>query len=395
MGGSIMYRIGKEEIEAVARVIESRELFRINDGLKEADHFEEELAQTIGTKYALCVSGGTGALIAALAGLEIGPGDEVIVPAYTFMATATAVLAVGAIPVIAEIDDTLTIDPADVEKKITKYTKAIIPVHIVGYPSNMDKIMELARKYKLKVVEDACQADGGSYKGKRLGSIGDAGAFSFNHYKIISAGEGGAVVTDSKRVYERALVYHDGGSNFRPYTEGLEIPVFIGAQYRVSEITGAVLRVQLKRLDGILSDLRKVKKTVMDALKVENGLCFVRSNDIEGDCGTTLGFKFEDEETARRFADDEGVDGWLPIDSGKHIYYNWSPILEKRGGHNIHVNPFEMPQNKGLNMNYTKEMCPATLDILRKTVFIPLNPDWNDEKLSSVIDSCRKAVKGL
>ena len=247
-----MYRIGKEEIDAVAKVIESRCLFRVNNNLKEVESFEKEWAEKIGSEYALCLSGGTGALIAALVGLEIGPGDEVIVPGYTFMATALAVLAVGAIPVIAEIDDTLTIDMEDLEKKISQHTKAIIPVHILGFPCNMDAIISLAKKYNLKVLEDACQADGGSYKGKRLGSMGDAGAFSFNDYKILTSGEGGAVVTNDRVVYERALVYHDGGSAFRPYAKDLSIEVYTGVQYRVSEVTGAILRVQLKRLEGIV-----------------------------------------------------------------------------------------------------------------------------------------------
>jgi len=387
-----MFRIGKEEAEAAARVMESKMLFRINDGLKEVEHFEEEWAETIGTKYSICVSGGTAALIAALVGLEIGPGDEVIVPGYTFMATATAVLAAGAIPVIAEIDDSLTLDPADVEKKINKNTKAIIPVHICGFPANMDKIMELARKYNLKVVEDACQADGGSYNGKRLGSIGDAGAFSFNHFKIISAGEGGAFVTDSRRVYERALVYHDGGSQFRPYANGLEIQPFMGAQYRISEILGAILRVQLQRLDGILTDLRKVKKTIMQALSDVKNLTFIRSNDIVGDCGTVLAFAFADEKTARTFAASQGVNGSLPIDSGKHVFTNWGPVMNKLGGHNNDVNPYLMEKNKELNMNYAKDMCPKTLDTLSRTVFISLDPDWNEEKINQVISSCREAA---
>ncbi len=387
-----MYRIGKEEIEAVTRVIESKQLFRINEGLKEVDHFEEEWASTIGSKYAICVSGGTAALIAALVGLEIGPGDEVIVPGYTFMATATAVLAVGAIPVIAEIDDSLTLDPADVASKITKNTKAIIPVHICGFPANMEKIMEIARKHNLKVLEDACQADGGSYKGKRLGSIGDAGGFSFNNFKIISAGEGGAIVTDNRRVYERALVYHDGGSQFRPYTKGLEIETFIGSQFRISEVLGAILREQLKKLDGILADLRTTKKTIMAALSNTKNINFIRSNDIEGDCGTTLGFSFADEKTARAFAGSEGVHGNLPIDSGKHVYRNWAPIILKHGGHNDDVNPYLMEKNKGLNMDYAMDMCPKTIDILSRTVFIPMNPDWDSEKINQIISSCREAA---
>ena len=214
-----MYRIGEEEIQAVARVINSKNLFRINNAGKEVETFEYEWAEKCGTKYALCVSGGTGALACALAGLGIGPGDEVIVPGYTFMATASAVLMVGAIPVIAEIDETMTLDPEDFERKITPNVKAVIPVHIVGFPSNMDRIDEIAKKYGVKVLEDACQAVGGSYKGKRLGSLGDAGAFSFNYFKNISAGEGGGVVTNDRKVYERAMLYHDAGATFRPISE--------------------------------------------------------------------------------------------------------------------------------------------------------------------------------
>ncbi len=201
-----MFRMGKEEIEAVKTVIKSTDLFRINNNAREVDHFEEEWAAKIGTKYALGLTSGTAALITSLAALGIGPGDEVIVPGYTFMATASAVLSVGAIPVIVEVDETLTIDPCEIEKKITKFTKAIIPVHLNGFPCDMDRIMQLAKKYDLKIVEDACQADGGSYKGMRLGSIGDIGTFSFNYYKIISSGEGGALVTNDKLLYQRALV---------------------------------------------------------------------------------------------------------------------------------------------------------------------------------------------
>ena len=196
-----MFRMGKEEVEAVGRVIATKELFRVNNACKEAEKFEEEWAQTIGTDFAILMSSGTGALISALVGMGIGPGDEVIVPGYTFMASASAVLAVGAIPVLTEIDETMTIDVEDIKKKISKHTKAIIPVHICGYPCNMDAICEIAKEHNLYIIEDACQADGGRYKGKRLGSIGDVGAFSFNYYKLISAGEGGALVTNNKLAY--------------------------------------------------------------------------------------------------------------------------------------------------------------------------------------------------
>ena len=183
-----MFRIGKEEIDAVTRVIESRKLFKINDGNQEVFNFENELREKFDVENALLMTSGKAALISALTGMGIGPGDEVIVPGYTYIATAIAVTATGAIPVIAEIDETLAIDPIDVEKKITPRTKAIIPVHMQGMPCNMDALMEISKKYGVKILEDACQADGGSYKGKRLGTIGDAGALSFNYFKIITAG---------------------------------------------------------------------------------------------------------------------------------------------------------------------------------------------------------------
>lgn len=390
-----MYRVGKEEIEAIERVVYSKNLMRINDGYREVDHFEREWSEAIGTYYTLCLSGGTSALIAALAGLEIGPGDEVIVPGYTFMATALAVLAVGAIPVIADIDESLTLDADSVISKISPYTKAIIPVHMCGLPSDMDKLCKIASEYGLKLLEDSCQASGGSYKGKRLGSIGDAGAFSFNHHKILSCGEGGALTTNKREVYERALIYHDGGTAFRPYAKELSVPIFTGVQYRSNEISGAMLRVQLKRLEGILTDLRRYKRRVIDELRGIENIKFIKSNDIEGDCGTTIGFVFENEKKARKFADSLDFYKWLPIDSDRHVYSNWEPILEKRGAYHPSLNPFNMPQNQGRNMEYSKNMCQKTLDILSSTVLMGVNPDWTEEEVIQRIGKLREAAKNL
>ena len=170
-----MYRIGQEEIDEIAKVIHNKKLFRVNDGLQEVDNFEKELAEKFGAKYALCLSGGTAAITCALVGLDIGPGDEVIVPAYTFMATALAVTSVGAVPVLAEVDETMTLDLDDVERKLTPNVKAVIPVDMVGFPCNMERLAAMGKKYGFKIVEDACQADGGSFGGKRLGLWGDAG----------------------------------------------------------------------------------------------------------------------------------------------------------------------------------------------------------------------------
>ncbi|MCX7795469.1 MAG: DegT/DnrJ/EryC1/StrS family aminotransferase [bacterium] len=393
-----MYRIGEEELEEIRRVFKSKQLSRYGNPkeghLQEVVQFEREWAEKIGVRYSLLMAGGgTSALASGLIGLGIGPGDEVIVPGYTFIATASAVLNAGAIPVIVEVDETLTLDPVDFEKKITPNTKAVIPVHMQGLPANMDRIIEIAQNHNIKVVEDSCQAVGGSYKGKRLGSLGDVGVFSFNYYKIISCGEGGCIVTNDRLVYERVLIYHDSGFVFlSPSPKEVNIPIFIGLQLRANEIMGAILRVQLRRLDGILSDLRRIKKIFLEELS-STGVKFVPVNDPEGDCGVVVGFQFESEREAREFAQKEGVDGWLPIDTGKHVYSNWEPILEHRVGHHSRVNPFEFPENKNLRVNYSKDMCPKTLDILSRTVFITVNPDWTDEDIEKRIKACKEALR--
>lgn len=392
----MMYRIGEEEVEEVRRVLLSGLLFRVGEGveghLHEVDRFEREWAQTIGTEYALCMAGGgTAALICGLVGMGIGPGDEVIVPGYTWMATATSVLAVGAIPVIAEVDETLAIDPEDVRRKITPNTRAIIPVHMVGRPANLQALLDIAHEHSLMVLEDCCQADGGSYRGKRLGSWGDAGAFSFNYFKIISCGEGGALTTNNRTLYERALVFHDGGAAFRPYAKDLGIPIFVGIQLRADEVMGAILRVQLRRLDGILNDLRRIRKRFEQELSDVPGLRIAPNNDPAGDCGVVVAFQFDSEADARAFAQQAG--GWLPIDSGKHVYSNWEPLLQKRIMHHPDMNPFNHPRNQGLRAEYTPDMCPRTLDVLARTVFISLHPDWSEDAVTKRIETCRKAVR--
>ena len=385
-----MYRIGKEEIDAVTRVIESRKLFKINDGNQEVFNFENELREKFDVENALLMTSGKAALISALTGMGIGPGDEVIVPGYTYIATAIAVTATGAIPVIAEIDETLAIDPIDVEKKITPRTKAIIPVHMQGMPCNMDALMEISKKYGVKILEDACQADGGSYKGKRLGTIGDAGALSFNYFKIITAGEGGALLTNDKQIYQRAYIYHDSSAVafFGNQLDGNEEEQFCGTEYRVGEITAAILREQLKRLDGILADLRRIKSTLKDALK--DDFEFVPSNDEKGDCSLVLALKFDSEEKARAFKTKFGS-GELPIDTGKHVYSNWTAIMKKRGAFNPLIDPFKMEANKDMVPDYTEDMCPKTLDILSRTVYIYLNPDRTDAEIQEIIEKCKNA----
>ena len=364
--------------------------------LQEVERFEQEWAEKIGTKYSLLMcGGGTAAIVCALAGMGIGPGDEVIVPAYTWLATATSVLTVGAIPVLAEVDETMALDPDDFERKIGPHTKAVIPVHMVGRPANLERICAIARKHGLKVLEDSCQMVGGTYKGKRTGSWGDAGAFSFNFFKIISSGgEGGALVTSDRLIYERALMYHDSGSAFRPKAGEFTIPIFVAQQYRADEVMGAIARIQLQRLDGIIADLRRIRKTIEASAAGLKGLRVAPSNDPEGDCGVVVAFQFENEEKARAFNAAPGVGGYLGIDHGKHVYTQWSLLRNKLISHHPDMNPFSFPKNKGLRVDYSDTACPKTLALLRRTVFLQLDPDWTSATVKSKIEAIRKAVTG-
>ena len=394
-----MYRIGKEELEELERVIESKSLFRA--GNPESGHqqevvrFESEWAQKVGTDYALCLSGGgTAALICGLVGMGIGPGDEVLVPAYTWMATPLAVAAVGAIPVLCDIDETLAIDPEEVLRLCTPQTRAVIPVHMAGRPANLERLCAIARDKNLFVIEDCAQAIGGSYQGKRVGSWGEAGAFSFNDFKILSCGEGGALTTNDRRIYERALIYHDAGTSFRSYAAEVREPFFLGQQYRANELMGAVLRVQLRRLEGILRDLRHARDRFEAELSGES-LRFAPSNDPTGDCGVMAVLQFDAAPQAEAFVEKvaaQGLSAYVLINHGKHLYTNWTPLLEHRVGHHPAMNPFLHPANKELRTEYSLEMCSRTLDILRRTVYISMNPNWTEDEISESIAVCRDAA---
>ena len=395
-----MYEIGQAEIDAVARVIRGKQLFRYRGGEGgECDRFEKGLRELTGAEYAVFMGTGTVALIAGLVGLGIGPGAEVIVPAYTWLATPGAVLQAGAIPVLAEVDETLTLDPAAFERLITPRVKAVIPVHMAGRPCDMDRIGAIARAHDIAVVEDACQAVGGSYKGRRLGAIGAAGAFSFNQFKIITCGEGGLLLTSDRRVYERALIYHDLGCGFRGHAGTLQEPVFLGNTFRASEIMGAVMNVQLGRLDSILLRLRERRDWMAAVIRAADApLRLTPSNDWDGDCGCGLGLVFESRDrrqrvAARAVALDPRAGLSSPIDSGLHVYTNWSALLEQRGGHHPAVNPFQHPANTACRCEIRADSCPRTLDILARTGTIGLNVDLDRATCEAIARAVIQAAR--
>ncbi|MCX7917050.1 MAG: DegT/DnrJ/EryC1/StrS family aminotransferase [bacterium] len=378
-------------------------LFRyyVPEGKKnKVSELEKNFSKKFNVKYALAVNSGTSALISALIACGIGPGDEVIIPGYTFFASCSAVLVAKAIPVIAEIDESLTIDPIDIEKKITKYTKCIMPVHMRGLPSNMDKIMEIAKKYNLKLIEDCAQADGGSYKGKRLGTFGDAGCFSFDYFKIINTGEGGMFVTNDEKVYIRAQSWHDTAACWRPdryARERMPGELFYGENYRMNQISAAIALSQLEKLDRYLNKLRKNKKRLIEYIGEVKEVKYAPVNDQEGDCATSLVFLTEKGEQAKKFIEqlkkekvpaggiyDKDIRDW-------HIYKYWEHIIEKKTPTKEGC-PFTCTYYKGKIPDYSEDMCPKTLDILSRTVIVNISEAWDEKDIKEIAEKIKKYI---
>jgi dTDP-4-amino-4,6-dideoxygalactose transaminase len=388
-----MYRIGQEEIDALAKVIGSRKLFRYrgpDEGVGECQRFEQRWAAHLGVAHALLTSSGTAALVAALAGLGVGPGDEVIVPAHTFMATAVAVVSVGAIPVIVDIDRSITLCPEAFENAIGPRTRAVIPVHMWGLSCDMDRICRIASKRKLLVVEDACQAVGGAYEGRMCGSIGHAGAFSFNYYKNMTCGEGGAVVTSDDAAAQIMRCAVDCAGFFWNGQE-TDVRPFCSAGSRSSELEGAVLNVQLDRLESMIQAMRAIKKRVLRRTSGIPGLEPSPANSLDWECGTSILYSLPTAEKAANFA--AAVNGSVCGKTGRHTFNEWDPILNRRAGHVPAMNPFTWEANKGCRMNYSPDMCPRSLDILDRTVKIGTNPDWSESQEQACIESIHAAAK--
>lgn len=385
-----MYKAGEEEIEAIARVIRDGTLFRYRDG-SECERFERRYAETLGTRHFALAASGTLALSAGLIGLGIGPGDEVLVPAHTYMATATAVLAVGAIPVLVEVDDTITIDPRQVEKTIGPATRAMIPVHMWGTAAAMDEIMDIADRHGVHVLEDACQGVGGGYEGRMMGSIGHAGAFSFNYFKNMTCGEGGGLATSDDRIAERARCAIDP-CHF--YWQGQEegLKPFAGAGARASELMGAMLNVQLDRIGGIIGAMRRNRRRLIDATQglSNRGVTHSPLNSPDHDCAAHLFFMLPAEAAADTFAAATG--GIVAGKTGRHTFTNWDQVLTQEGAHHAALNPYTLPENAKTRRDLPDGFGAASLDILRRTVMIPMDPDHTEDDLETLAHNIRLAA---
>jgi dTDP-4-amino-4,6-dideoxygalactose transaminase len=391
--------IDDAEEEAVIEVLRKKRLFRYAGPGNEPSvvaELEQAFAAKKGAQYAQAVTSGTAALICALRAVGVGLGDEVIVPAYTWIATATAVLAAGGVPIVAEVDETLLLDPVDFEAKITPYTKAVVVVHMRGAPAPMDKILPIAEKHGIKVVEDCAQANGATYQSKEVGTFGDAGAFSLQFNKIITTGEGGMVTTNSYNIWDRVRMFHDAGGHGRENIDDL----LWGVNFRMPEVLGAIALVQLQKLDGLLAAMRARKRMmkagIADVMQ-RKGLEFRKITDADGDASIcTILFMHTPEEaaavTAALRAENIGAGRIYQRDKRNlHVYAHWTPIMNqtKWGGQHSQWTL------AARDIEYSHDMCPRSLDLLGRAVHLDVSPLLTNEDMEETIEGLNRVLNVL
>ncbi len=378
-------------------VLESRVPFRWSRGsTSKVLAFEKEYAAHVGAKFALGVTSGTTALYTAMAALEVGPGDEVILPAWTWYACYDAIVLSGALPVFAEIDESFDIDPRDIERKITPQTKVIMAVHLQGCPCDMEPILEMARRHKLRVLEDCAQCAGGRYKGKYVGTIGDIGINSFQLSKTITSGEGGAVITSDPKLFERAFRFHDYGTLHSPYTEALGgglLAAFAACNFRMNEFTGAVLRGQLQKLEIICRGLRANARKVREAIADLPGLKLRKSPDLEGDLGVGVFLDLVTKERRDKFLRAMNAEGISASAPGGSAILPTAPRIEKK----VTVHPawpsFQSPRGRAIQ--YGSACCPRTIDILNRAGGVIMDPKFSEEDVKDIARAIRKVYLGM
>lgn len=394
--------IGEEEMLELRDVVAEQSPFRhygIGNPQKTL-RLEQEAKAYLGVKYAVALSSGTAALSCALVALEIGPGDEVIMPAFGWLSDYTSVACAGALPVFAEIDDTLNLDPDDFERKITPLTKAVIVIHYQGAPARMTEIMRIARKNNIKVIEDCAQAFGGTYEGRSLGTIGDIAIASFQGNKTITCGEGGFLYTNTESYFVRAVRYHDLGLVRQVFIDQLEDKslgspeeAFAGLQFRMGELQAAFLLAQLRKLPAMLEKCRKAHREIRSRFSGSSHLSF-RPVD-EGDCGISLFIKLPSVEQAEAFSKALAAEG-IPIgpSSSCSNLLDRTPITTKKmplGG----MPPFGKGDLGEFTVYNSATLCPMTNETLGKYVCVGIGAVYTDQEIEDIIAALSKVEQGL
>jgi 8-amino-3,8-dideoxy-alpha-D-manno-octulosonate transaminase len=389
---------GDEERKEVQDVLDTGVLFRygfdgVRKGYWKAKTFESELAKRIGVGYCHLGSSGTAALRIALAACGIGAEDEVIVPPFTFIATIEAILDAGAVPVFSEIDETLCLDPDSIESVITSRAKAVMPVHMCGAMAHIEEIRSFCNQKGLVLIEDACQSLGATFNGKSLGTFGQMGCFSFDPVKTITCGEGGAVVTDDKKLYTLADAYADHGHDHIGNDRGLEGHPILGTNYRISELNAAVGLAQLKKLDFILGKQRLHKKVIKDALSQFPEISFRHIPDPKGDSATFLSFFLPDESQARETAKslgNAGVDScFYWYDNNWHYIRQWDHFKNLKSPARLPITLIEkLPE-------YEKIKFPKSDSIMARTISMLIKLSWTEEELAQRIEKITGVLKKI
>ncbi len=391
---------GAEERKEIEDVLSTGIMFRFNhdaqrNNIWKAKDFEAEAKKITGAKYALAVSNGSAAILAALAASGIGTGDEVICPPFTYIATIEAVLMLGALPVFAEIDETLCLSAEGIKKAITPKTKAVCLVHMCGGNANMDEIMAVVKEHNLILVEDAGQAFAASYKGIATGLFGKAGAYSFDFFKIATAGEGGILVTNDEAIYKFADSYCDHGHDHVGNNRGMENHPIIGFNYRISELHAAVGAAQTRKVPAIREANLKNKAFLQKELSKVEGISFSKLGDDNGDSGTFLNILMPDTETAKRTVDEfnkAGVGGFNYWFTNMYHFINqWEHIKGLKTASKLAIQVLGAPQD------YHNLDIPKTQAVVGRLISFGIRCTWTDEELKTLaakISECAtKALK--
>ena len=397
--------IDEQEEQAVLDVVRNGSLFRYY-GLKPARHvdeLEQAAREFYGVKHALAINSGTGALICAMSALGVGPGSEVIIPSFLWVASVGAIIQVGAIPVIAEVDESFNLSPDTLEQAITPRTKLIVTIHMAGSPCDMDAIMAIANRRNIPVLEDCAQCNGGTYRGRKLGSIGKMAIFSLQLNKNITCGEGGLILTNDDRLFERAFAAHDMGmvrKNGR-LAQPEDYALSWGQGRRMTELCGAVAGVQLKKLPAIVERMRASKRRIKAGLAGTPGLTFRKLADAEGDSGPFIIMLLENAETAQRLLTQLREGGFHNAfriaDYGLHIYSNIVALVKKTPL-SAAGNPWSSPENKQSVYDYNFGLCPRSDALFARAVLLPvpscLTPAHEDAAIQAIKDALRPQTAG-
>jgi 8-amino-3,8-dideoxy-alpha-D-manno-octulosonate transaminase len=376
---------GAEERKEINDVMETGILMRYGfDGPRKghwkAKELEQAITEVFGSKYAQLTSSGTSALTPAMAALGIGFGDEIIMPAFTFVASFEAVLSVGAIPVLVEIDETLTVNPEAVRAAITPKTKCIMPVHMCGGMANLDALKKICDEHKLILLEDACQSIGAKYKGRSLGTIGDAGTFSFDFVKTITCAEGGVVMTNNKDVYIKSDGYTDHGHDHAGADRGADLHPFLGYNYRISELHAAIGLAQIRKLDTFLALQKKNYKLLRSYLEQVPEVSFREVPDGGEDSCSFISWFLPTEEVTKAFVAEMKTQGVLPGNfywfvNNWHYISKWDHLKEAKSLHNIS----EEQRAALLKLNETE--FPASDAIMSRCISTAISLVWTDEQI--------------